>query len=119
MSTTLLSSLPGDIPGLRRDGTVMRHAHYGRGVAFSDLRGQPIILTADGRCLTLLEGWEVDLSDPAARSDAAIWASGVRLTRNERYLCIHALLSPMSLEWTDEDTDVLARLVLRLAGRTA
>jgi len=120
--STLLSRLPGDIPGLLRRGSpVIWDGYHGIVIACGD--DMCCCAAEDGGATWTeedmpLSSVTLDLSDPAGRSDAAVWASGVRLTRNERYLCIHALLSPMALDWTDEDTDALARLCLHLAGRT-
>lgn len=120
----LLSTLPGDIEGLRRDSTPMRHAHYGRGVAFSDLRGQPIILTSDGRCLTLNDGWSIDLSDETARAHVAAWL----MRQEQAHLLMrddasgearHVFVQARDFEsLTEREIDLLARLVLRLAGRS-
>lgn len=122
--SVLISTLPGDIPNLRRDGTVMRHAHYGRGVAFSDLRGRPIILAADGRCLAVLEGWEVDLLDPTGRVHTAWWALAEDrkkspFGRSERERLLNLCdLAQAGREMTPQRIDEFARLCLRLAGRT-
>ena len=102
--TDLLSSLPGDIPGLLR-------------------RGSPII-AAETYCGVVAEmealdnAPALDLTDPTGRAHAAAWVLSQRATTSS---IDEAEALRLALVWSDmtpAQIDILARLVLRLAGRT-
>lgn len=139
--SALLTTLPGDIPGLiRRGSPVLYTEALIPGVAlaliaeelgeFSDppilsvaLFGQHVI---EDRCVDIV--WRdrhhlhLDLTDVTGRAHAAAWAyhhpaiqGFTGLSRDEHAAMETALhCDPM----TPEQIDALARLVLRLAGRT-
>lgn len=141
--SALLTTLPGDIPGLiRRGSPVLYTEALIPGVAlaliaeelgeFSDppilsvaLFGQHVI---EDRCVDIV--WRdrhhlrLDLTDATGRVHAARWAldndgrSFIRVWCSEAVadeaLSAALLMEPM----TPEQIDALARLVLRLAGRT-
>lgn len=120
--SALLNSLPGDIPGLLRRGSPVIHAAFGAGVlrdpALSDClfeRGRAG--SEPGRLL-------LDLTDPTGRAHAAWWLMPRILTAPDlsadewheaRQLCTRAT---DGRDMTPTQIDTLARLVLRLAGRT-
>ena len=131
--SALLTSLPGDIPGLLRHGSP----------ALWD--GEPCLVqcAADGTYLRVdgdVSGRPdpadllLDLTDPTARAHAAAWASRALHYRTDPMG--YWLPSPTAPEssggereaiaaserWQDmtpKQIDTLARLVLRLAGRAA
>lgn len=134
--TTLLTSLPGDIPGLLQRGSAVFwrdeatpwNVLYIWRVCDDDPLGGENVLIAP--CSTPAMGLEdsgaacvLDLTDPTGRSHAARWAyhhprtqGYTGLTHDEHAAMETALhYDPM----TPEQIDTLARLVRRLAGRAA
>ena len=118
--SALLNTIPGDLPGLLRRGSPVIHAAFGAGVlrdpALSDClfeRGRAG--SEPGRLL-------LDLTDPTGRAHAAWWV-GARIdltvwpiepgSEDEA-----RMLAQGGEDLTPTQIDTLARLVLRLAGRT-
>lgn len=120
---TLLTTLPGDIPSILLLGSILRIDDR-RAVVVEEPEGDAILIaieTDDGAEIRVEQRHAValDLTHPASRQAAALWASGLRLNTSERALVITAALSIFATSpWSEQDTDALARLVLRLAGRT-
>lgn len=126
----LLTTLPGDIPGLLRNGSILRH-NGKRAVALQVIEGFVLVAHhASGTDEeTEVEGgtvpWDLvalDLTDPTARAHAAAWVLrhpvGLREVRfNERIYSIVRACQDFG-EVSEPAIDALARLVLRLAGRT-
>lgn len=127
MSTTLLSHLPGDIPGLLRRGSPVLWDGYS-GVIIACGEDMCCCAAEDGGATWTeedmpLSSVTLDLKDPTARAIAAAWAND----RAKPYLLPsdaqghdEAIMFAL-LQWTmtPSQIDVLARLVLRLAGRSA
>lgn len=132
--SALLNTLPGDIPGLLRRGSVVfycesapatvlviREIRPGEAGASIALDGQNVLpdrcVDAEFRHLAL------DLSDPTGRAHAAWWV-GARIdltvwpiepgSEDEA-----RMLAQGGEDMTAEQIDLLARLVLRLAGRAS
>ena len=122
----LLTTLPGDIPRLLRRGSPLldcghpclcREVFHNRDGSVSSIRHDRAY-HADGR----VDSFALDLTDPTGRVHAAAWAyhhpaihGFTGLSRDERAVMETALhFDPM----TPEQIDLLARLVVRLAGRT-
>lgn len=131
--TTLLTSLPGDIPGLlRRCSPVVRLDIQRPGVVESIGQGWAAVAhDVSGGSLLPMADFALDLADPTARWQAAVWAEQATtyadvvevLRHTEHAFYVEAIdaicrakagqmMSPIQI-------DTLARLVLRLAGRTA
>lgn len=131
--SALLNTLPGDIPGLLRRGSVVfycesapatvlviREIRPGEAGASIALDGQNVLpdrcVDAEFRHLAL------DLSDPTGRAHAAWWAYATR--RQHPHLTISygedaiGMTAILGDDMTPAQIDTLARLVLRLAGRT-
>ncbi len=119
----LLSTLPGDIPGLLRRGSPVMYGTRPRVVEdVEDYR-----LGGIGLAPEQFAACRLDLSDPTGRAHAAWWAGekapGVSvvtplmdgfMSPREGRICHRAVYNaPMA----PEQIDTLARLVLRLAGR--
>lgn len=140
--TALLTSVPGDIPGLLRRGSVIRTAVVGyRGVAITGQvepmdDGTPGLLWcaelgAGSVYHEALTDLVLDLTDPTGCWHAAVWAEqattyadvmeALRHTEHVFYVeVIDAICrAKASQMMTPTQIDALARLVLRLAGRTA
>jgi hypothetical protein len=129
----LLASLPGDIPGLLWRGSPCRidkWADYcavgapdNGAVRLAAARGARI--DSFGVAMVYL-----DLTDPTGRWNAAVWAERAPtyadtmevLRRREHTFYVAAIDAVCSAKagqpMTPEQIDTLARLVLRLAGRT-
>ena len=110
----LLTSIPGDIPGLLRRGSPIIHPSFGAGLC---------------ACPSEKPGGNMlDLTDPTGRAHAAWWIQAARVrshggsgpaylaTITGWYTALH--LAIYGLDMTPEQIDTLARLVLRLAGRS-
>lgn len=130
----LLTSLPGDIPGLLRRGspacwtTEDRPRRSLRGVYYGQ-RDDGVFEVAGERGRRCLEADALDappaldLTDPTGRAHAAWWAvarlgdPGIDPTAwyDARRICD---LAEMNRAMTAEQIDLLSHLVLRLAGRT-
>lgn len=125
--SALLTTLPGDIPGLLRRGSPLldcghpclcREVFQNRDGSVSSIRHDRAY-HADGR----VDSFALDLTDPTGRAHAARWAldndgrSFIRVWCSEAVaddaLSAALLMEPM----TPEQIDTLARLVLRLGGR--
>ena len=123
---SLLSSLPGDIPGLLRRCSPLVF------VGLPDLgiergtRGVLDAISGDGKRLCVdafpdlvgLHEVVLDLTDPTGRAHAAAWVLSQRATTSS---IDEAEALRLALVWSDmtpAQIDTLARLVLRLAGRT-
>ena len=130
--SALLNTLPGDIPGLLRDGAILRH-NGRRAVAVQVTDGFVLVAQhASGADEEIeVEGgtvpWDLialDLTDPTGRAHAAWWLmdrwrSGPRLPVEDRGLVLEACrFAEQGADMTSEQIDTFARLVLRLAGRT-
>lgn len=119
--SALLTSLPGDIPGLLRayspvllDGT----AQAVRALEYA----------SDGTLYARLFGWgrpfherevALNLTDPTGRAHAAWWLTG-RLDQHPGDEVWQAICrATTGIDMTPTQIDTLARLVLRLAGRAA
>lgn len=128
--SALLTSLPGNIPGLLRRGSpvIWRDEDtpwvvcYVWRVCDDDPYGGENVLLAP--CTTPCLGIEdsasnvaLDLTDPTGRAHAAWWLNARRdqVTFLEQYMVDAAR---MGIDMTPKQIDTLARLVLRLAGRT-
>lgn len=132
----LLNTLPGDIPGLLRKWspvlvTIDSDQPSVRGVVI-DPTIEPD--EPDLRCLVWNErnGRDnkaamfvaLDLTDATGRAHAAWWLmdrwrAGPRLPVEDRGLVLEACrFAEQGADMTSEQIDTLARLVLRLAGRT-
>ncbi len=124
--SALLRLLPGDIPELLRRGSPVVHAQHLTQDVVREMRGADHMRIAGSDLLMWIEveDWQLDLRDETARSHAARWAiehwrrmsspQGA-LSESEYRRCRDAL------DYRDMDRvaiDDLARLVLRLAGRT-
>lgn len=122
--SALLTTLPGDIPGLLRSGSILRH-NGRRAVALQVAEGFVLVAHhatgADEE--TEVEGgtvpWDLvalDLSNSTSRHHAGRWANA----RREQISFIEQYLVDSALQGADMALgriDTLARLVLRLAGR--
>ena len=126
--SALLTSLPGDIPGLLWRGSPIIAAETYCGVVAEDPAGCSSALVTLERDedtmslrLEMLHALALDLTDPTGRAHAARWVyhhpavqGYTGLTREESAVMETALhFDPM----TPTQIDILARLVLRLAGR--
>lgn len=127
----LLSTLPGDVPGLMRDGSILRH-NGRRAVAVQVTEGFVLVAHhASGADEEIeIEGgtvpWDLvalDLTDPTGRAHAAAWVyhhAKFCVFTNTASVEDHGIwrkalyFAPLDAE----EIDTLARLVLRLAGRT-
>lgn len=124
--SALLTTLPGDIPGLLRRGSPLldcghpclcREVFRNRDGSASSIRHDRAY-HADGR----VDSFVLDLTDATGRAHAAAWAyhhpaiqGFTGILRDEHAVMETSLhFDPM----TPEGIDALARLVLRLAGRT-
>lgn len=116
-----LSTLPGAIPGLLRRGSSAIHYSRRRDETVTDV----VTSVDDGYAYgpdQPLSDLALDLSDPTGRAHAAAWAyhhpatQGFTGLTHDEYVVIETALhfDPM----TPEQIDTLARLVLRLAGRS-
>ena len=121
----LLTTLPGDIPRLLRNGSILRH-NGRRAVALQVIEGFVLVAHhASGTDEeTEVEGgtvpWDLvalDLAALTSRFHAGCWANARRdqISFIEQYLVDAAR---HGADMTPEQIDTLARLVLRLAGRT-
>lgn len=113
----LLSSLPGDIPGLVRNGSPCLTT-LGKRVT--------IRINPDGDYPGLdLAEVRLDLSTYAAREHAARWVRARSAESADAWRSITVeewrlvVLGDARADMTAEEIDALARLVLRLAGRSA
>jgi len=144
--TALLTSVPGDILGLLKRGSPVwidfwrSHCHDIDATGDPDLDGLPedfqcrgvvtgiddgVISAAwlsseseDGGADDIHQDWmTLDLTDATGRAHAAWWLDERRahVTFLEQYLVDAAMRKQ---DMTPEQIDTLARLVLRLAGRT-
>lgn len=125
--SALLTTLPGDIPGLLRRGSPL-WVRGAQTVAVVLYDGRVAYATKGGLNHDALGAVELDLDDPTGRAHAAWWAEekapGVSIltppgdgfmSPREARICHRAVYSvPM----TPIQIDHLARLVLRLSGRT-
>lgn len=130
-----LTSIPGDIPGLLRAGSVLCH-NGRRAVALHVIEDFVLVAHhASGADEEIeVEGGTVpwglvalDLTDPTGRAHAAWWVQ-FRIINTPDALpeqvgmvrqCVLIIRCALSgLEMTPIQIDILARLVLRLAGRT-
>lgn len=124
----LLTSIPGDIPGLLRRGSPVRVQTISMVVSALPVDGIGGWLADDGfRC-----SWPIsvpvllDLTDATGRAHAAWWAEasamghGSSLVRELDYQAHMEVvrLAERGLPMTPTQIDTLARLVLRLAGRS-
>ena len=131
--SALLTSLPGDIPGLLRRWSPVAWPGEQRG---STRRGAYV--GPDGACHVVYQDSsdeehlskyvtepidrldyppDLDLTDLTGRAHAAWWLNARRdqVTFLEQYMVDAAR---MGIDMTPKQIDTLARLVLRLAGRT-
>lgn len=116
----LLSTLPGDIPGLLRRGSPVMYGTRARVVEdVGDFRLGGLHLAQEQFATCRL-----DFSDPTGRVHAAWWirskstegsAIWASIGREDWHLTD---LAERNAPMTPEQIDTLARLVLRLAGRT-
>jgi len=136
----LLNSVPGDITGLLRRGSPIIAANTFRGIVAENPAGCSSTLvtleqdedTMDLR-LEMLHALALDLTDPTGRAHAAAWASnalGYRTTpmgywepsdRAPHTVGHEREAIMLAIRWRDmtpEQIDTLARLILRLAGRS-
>lgn len=123
--SALLTTLPGDIPGLLRRGSPFTCDRLSeRGEVREVLPTGAAIVADRGRiAVYMLPDLALDLTDITGRWHAALWARVAdRLTapfsRSERdalYLLIDFAVEGKGM--APEQIDTLARLVLRLAGR--
>lgn len=129
----LLTSLPGDIPGLLLRGSPIIHGlrFPWRGLVLTDgVRSDGSILGASPASETVqgpipATRIALDLTDPTGRAHAAWWADerAISLMRAAADVGPHALGEIMDTarrggDMTPAQIDALARLVLRLAGRS-
>lgn len=133
----LLTTLPGDIPRLLRNGSILRH-NGRRAVALQVIEGFVLVAHhAPGTDEEIeIEGGTVpwglvalDLTDPTGRWHAAVWAEqattyadvmeALRQTEHAFYVdAIDAICRAKAARtMTPTQIDALARLVLCLAGR--
>lgn len=123
--SALLNTLPGDIPGLLRRGSPAYGRRGGKLVVLSPTSGavgHALISDMKRSFLARLAELELDLTDPTGRAHAAWWV-GARLdltvwpiepgSEDEA-----RMLAQGGEDLTPTQIDTLARLVLRLAGRT-
>lgn len=127
--STLLTTLPGDIPGLLLRGSpvILCDEAVARAVSSVEYASDEtpyVNVWGSGR---LFHGAEValDLTDRTGRAHAAWWVKAA--ARGKAHLITDLLGSSWwnvldyameSADMTCEQIDTLARLVLRLAGRT-
>ena len=122
--SNLLNTIPGDIPGILRDGCIIRHNGH-RAVALQVTEGFVLVAHhASGADEEIeVEGgtvpWELvslDLSNDTSRWHAARWCNDRReyVTFIEQFTVDAAI---QGRHMTTTQIDTLARLVLRLAGR--
>lgn len=119
--TTLLTSLPGDIPGLlRRCSPVVRLDIQRPGVVESIGQGWAAVAhDVNNGSLLPIADFALDLTDPTGRAHAAWWVrTQIRWPADddEAEMLDRARYAD---DMTPEQVDTLARLVLRLAGRAA
>ena len=131
MMTELQTSIPGDIPGLLRRGSPIvgvgpdRHRRGWVGLieqAHSDGQAR-IAWNAGVHGIERIASVALDLTDPTGRAHAAWW-SVARLgdpgIKPEAWFEARQICNPaeMNRAMTPAQIDTLARLVLRLAGRS-
>lgn len=121
--SALLTTLPGDIPGLLRRGSPFICDRLSeRGEVREVLPTGAAIVADRGRiAVYMLPDLALDLTDETARWQAARWCNDRRTLvvdwpppTKEDGLLLRALAGG---DMTAEEIDTLARLVLRLAGR--
>lgn len=131
----LLNTLPGDIPGLLRRGSpvqALRHPDARSTVITVTAQharvGFPWVINDEHADALWLDRLVLDLTDPTGRAHAAWWVQEQRARHHGGggpdwlktvagwYTVLH--LSMHGLDLTPTQIDTLARLVLRLAGRT-
>jgi len=129
----LLTTLPGDIPGLLRRGSPVLWRDEQTPWTVTWIGPWPDSDTTDDGAIALIApaaepviGMAVnayadlvlDLSDPTGRAHAAAWAWKHPNMPANRFWDGHAVhIAQMFADMTPEQIDTLARLVLRLAGR--
>lgn len=115
--TTLLSTLLGDIPRIHQRGMVVISPTGEPAIVWAHVGSRVNVLLFGSQRWDPASYWSVDLREKTSRAGAAWWLNARRdqVTFLEQYL-VDAAMS--GAEMTPEDTDTLARLVLRLAGRT-
>lgn len=127
--STLLTTLPGDIPGLLLCGSPIRTTDGQHGVVVENPAGCTIVLvvrdSADDLTLMGVEALtalRLNLTDPTGRAHAAWWVNERAATflwpSDPRGEDEAVMLACLGASMTPEQIDTLARLVLRLAGRT-
>lgn len=127
--TTLLDAIPGNIPGILQEYSALILQDGVKSVALSVNETHVEVVSRPGNCwggaeLGLLRREEVsiDLTKESTRWQVAIWAERLRkqyphipVSYGEQALLMTVVLGD---ELTPEQIDTLARLVLRLAGRS-
>lgn len=129
---TLLTSLPGDIPGLLRRGSPVQSRRGGEGVvqrSTCGLVGHALVSGGARIAPQRVANLTLDLTDLTGRWHAAIWCAHQPEAVFE--VAIAALPGGLFVaraaydaafagdDMTPTQIDTLARLVLRLAGRAA
>lgn len=123
----LFSSLPGDIPGLLRRGSPIVYSRFTSSKAVvGETHGEQ--WREDNGPWQPCETWRLDLTDPTGRAHAAWWVSrnfhhfGLDSYHDLNAIIPGAYLAVVGAEDGEDrepdEIDTLARLVLRLAGRS-
>jgi hypothetical protein len=123
----LLSTLPGDIEGLLRRGSPFTCDRLSeRGEVREVLpTGAAIVADRERIAVYMLSDLSLDLTDPTGRAHAAWWAYGRTYPHGLDAITAHDTVAKLmalamrGADMTSEQINTLARLVLRLAGRTA
>lgn len=121
----MLNTLPGDIPNLIRQWSPLRLQDGNSTVALAIEPNHVEVFARPSNCWAnaevgrlLLARVALDLTDPTGRAHAAWWCNG-RFDGHPGDDAWKALsLACAGIEMTPTQIDTLARLVLRLAGRT-
>ena len=127
--SALLTSLPGEIPGLLRRASPVVIADAFRGVVVEDPSGcSSTLVTVErdedtmGLRLEMLHALALDLSDPTGRAHAAWWVGNhpdwMTLFGSIAEDMDAVSAATCGMDMPPEHVDLLARLCMRLAGRT-
>lgn len=115
--STLLTAVPGDIPGLLRRASPVLYAGAAHVIDHMGERAA-IMGSNTGLWAMPFSGLLLDLTDPTGRAHAAWWLTG-RLDQHPGDDVWQAICrATTGIDMTPKQIDTLARLVLRLAGRT-
>ena len=115
-----MSRLPGDIEGLKQDGTPLVCTLDGRELTAVQWNGRAIGVQPRIRGIIPADAWAIDLRVKTGRAHAAWWAMehGPGEWDMVTYVLLYdACLNRATEDMTPDQIETLRRLVLRLAGR--